>query len=370
MERRRAVADATEGGAPVAPPPRVRLRPLGGAPAKAKEVEGRTGGLYFTSKKSHLKFISSGSTMLDCSLGGGFVMGRVANIIGNKSTGKTLVAIETAANFAMAYPGRKNIHYRERESAFDKPYAGALGMPLDRVDFGKEGKGRFNTAEGLFEDLDRAIQASKGPGLYILDSLDSLSDAAELTRDIGDASYGTGKAKVMSEGFRRVTRDMEDAGLTLMIISQIRDKIGATFGVKTTRNGGRALDFYATHVIMLAHLGYMFKTISGIKRATGIRAKAQVTKNKVAMPFREAFFDLVFGYGSDDLASCMDYLLEVKRIDALGITPVEAKKYLEMVESLPDDDYRKRVTEVSNITKGVWREIENKFLPVRQKYIT
>ena len=136
------------------------------------EPRATSGGSYFTSAKTSLSFINSGATLLDCVLGGGWPLGRVVNVVGDKATGKTLVAIEACANFSQQYANGK-IWYDEIESAFDKSYAAALGMPLDRVKF-IEG---HESVEDLFEKLDRLLEAKEkkgdtSPGLFIVDSLD------------------------------------------------------------------------------------------------------------------------------------------------------------------------------------------------------
>lgn len=338
--------------------------------------EPRTGGSYFAGPKEDLKFVRSGSSLLDCALGGGWTLGRMANIVGDKSTGKTLLAIEASANFARAYP-QGQLFFRERESAFDKNYAEAMGMPLRRVDFGKQ---RFDTVEGFEQDLHACIQKCKEkrqPGIYILDSMDALSDEAELKKKAGEGSYGTAKAKANSELFRKLVRPMEDAQLLLIIISQIRDKINAMFGKKWTRAGGHALDFYATHVVELAHLGYIKKTRNKVERAIGVDIKANVSKNKVGLTNRQARFDIKFGYGIDDLTSCMDWLIEVEKLPALNITDADAGPKMkaqaadwlfETLHMTDDVEYAQRVAHVTTTTAAVWREIEEGFLPKRKKY--
>lgn len=362
------------------PVPRRRLEEAPAPPARV--------GLYFTSDKDHLDFVRSGSTMLDNALGGGWVLGRMTNIIGNSATGKTLLAIEAAANFARDYP-RGKIFFRERESAFDPGYAKAMGLPLSRVDFGPQsGPGYFDTVEGWHDDMLACIEKCRAvpavgnkparaatPALYILDSFDSLSVKAEMARKITDASYGGDRAKKTSELFRRLIRDMEEVNLGLIIVSQIRDKIGVLFGPKTGRMGGRALDFYATHIVELAHLKDLKRTRASVERIIGNQIKARVSKNKVSVPKRTAEFDILFGYGIDDLGSCMDWLMEVGRLDVLGITGANAANieknavaYLKASNAMDDIAYRARVAEVAVATKAVWKEVEEGFLPTRTKY--
>jgi recombination protein RecA len=302
----------------------------------------KTGGLYFGQPKSDISFIPSGCKTLDLALGGGWARRRIANIVGDKAVGKTLIAIEASANFNMVEPKGK-IRYRECESAFDNNYAAALGFPVDKVDFGEP----MDTIEDVFEDLEKVLKGAKGPEIYIVDSLDALSDRAELERKMDEGSYGTGKAKMMSQLFRRLVRDLASKDVTVFIVSQVRDNIGVTFGRKTTRSGGRALDFYSSQVIFLSQVERLTKTIQNVKRVTGVTVRAQVDKNKVGLPYREAQFPIMFGYGIHDWKACAEYLKQVTG------------------EIVP------KTTSLVDIQKQVedhWWEIENKFLPSGRKY--
>ncbi len=350
------------------------------------------GGLYFAQPAPVATF-SSGCTVLDCVLsgGGGWARDRVLNIVGDKSTGKTLLAIEGTANFHREYP-RGSIRYREVEDAFDIGYAETLGLPAGVVDMPED---RIFTVKEMHEDVENFIETKKdGPGLYILDSLDALSDAAELEGEFGKASYGTGKAKDMSQMFRRLIQRTGEAQVTIMIISQVRDNIGVTFGRQTTRSGGRALDFYASQVIFLAQMGKIKKTIGGVERPIGVDIKALCDKNKVSMPFRSCEFPIYFGFGTDDVAACLDFLLEVKRLDAVGISvPKKADKeeekpekddekkkrkpspgaaaataMLKEINSLDDAGYSKERERLRQAVIKVWNEIEDTFRPPRRKY--
>lgn len=319
------------------------------------------GGNYFASPKTDVDFISSGCTMLDLALGGGWAEQRIINIIGDKSSGKTLLCIEAAANFAIKYPKGK-IRYREAESAFLPQYAGALGMPLDRVDFGRK---QLETIEDFYEDLERVVQSAKTPELYILDSLDSLSDRAEMKRDIDEGSYGTRKAAQMSQLFRRLTSQMQHANLTLMIVSQIRDKIGVTWGKKTTRSGGRALDFYASQVVSLAQLVRIVKTVQGTKRPKGVEVLAKCDKNKVSLAYREAQFDILFGYGIDDGKACLDWLHTIKQLKLAKIKPEAIKEYS---DKLKLSEHKSELQSIRDVVKTKWYEIEQELMPKERKY--
>jgi len=320
------------------------------------------GGSYFAKPRTNIEFIPSGCKTLDLALGGGWVEGRVANIVGDKSTGKTLLCIEAAANFALKYP-KGRIRYCEAESAFDPEYARALGMPIDQVDFGEP----IETVEELFADLLKAVE-SKRHTLFILDSLDALSDQAEMERDMNQGSYGAEKAKKLSQLFRRLVRKMSSANLTLIIVSQVRSKIGMSFGRNTTRSGGRALDFYASQVAYLQHIGTTSKTIGSIKRPVAIELRAKIDKNKVSLPLREAGFTLQFGYGVDDLASCVAWLKLANSLDLIGVKANASKEFVKETNGLAHAEYFATLARVHKAVEERWFEIERRFLPKRQTY--
>jgi recombination protein RecA len=300
------------------------------------------GGNYFGRPHTGVEFISSGSKLLDLALGGGWAEGRISNIIGDKSTGKTLLCIEQCANFAMKH-SRGNIYYRESEAAFDKEYAAALGLPVDRVDFGEK---ELLTVEDMFEDLTEIIKRSRQPTLYICDSLDALSDRAERDREIDKGSFGAAKAKKMSELFRRLVQSLARKNVTTQIVSQVRDKIGVMFGEKYSRTGGRALDFYSSQTIMLTQIEKLTDKIGNAKRVVGIEVRAQVKKNKVGLPWRQAQFPIVFGYGIDDDRAAANWLKTEGGEKDIPSNPKVLRALLE-----------KR-----------WYEVERSFLPKKSKY--
>ena len=332
----------------------------------SKKSKVKEGGNYFASKKKKIRFIPSGSKTHDLALGGGWAIGRVSNIVGDKSSGKTLLCIEACANFAAKYPEGRII-YRETESAFDKDYARALGMPVSRVEFGDE---MYETVEDIYDDIKSIIKEEpEHPVLYILDSLDAISDKAEMAKDFDAGSFGGSKPKQIGALFRRLNQDMTDNDITLMIVSQERDKIGVMFGEKTTRSGGRALDFYASQILWLHQLQKIEKTISGIKRKIGINIKAQVKKNKVGLPFREATFPILFGYGIDDMQSCLDWLKSAKSLKLAGLS--ESTDLAKLARSLRESEEASDAKQAAKIKQAVedrWYEIEESFLPKKQKY--
>jgi len=316
-----------------------------------------------------LSFINSGCSLLNCVISGkvdgGYPQGRVTNIVGDKSTGKTLLAIEACANFAVQHPKGK-IFYNETEAAFDKPYAASLGMPIERITFTPQ----CYTVEDWYDHLVEVIKSEANePILYILDSLDALSDEAELARDITDATYGQNKAKKMSELFRRLNQQMSGSNIALIIVSQVRAKIGVKFGRQTTRAGGKALDFFASLVIFLAHIKTLTKTKKKVVRPTGVIIKVKCDKNKVSMPFRECEFPVIFNFGVDSVAAALEWAIANRQYKFFGLSSeVKAKEYLKESYSWSTEEYFKELHHINQGLQKAWDEIEERFRPTRSKY--
>ncbi|KAH0537147.1 hypothetical protein GP486_008838, partial [Trichoglossum hirsutum] len=213
---------------------------------------------------------------------GGLALGRTANVVGDKSTAKTGTATEVMINFTQQYQDG-DVAYRESEGAWDDAYAEAMGLPVARIDFG-DPDNPIQTIEDFVRDFTAFVEKqlkSKRPGLYILDSLDALSDEDEMEQDIGKGTYGMNKAKKLSILFRTITKKQEKANVLLLIVSQVRENINAgLFGEKYKRSGGKALDFYASQVFWLANMGMLKRSVNKVERAYGIKLKAVVKKNK------------------------------------------------------------------------------------------
>jgi RecA/RadA recombinase len=188
-----------------------------------------------------------------------------------------------------------------------------------------------------------------------------LTDEAELGRDIGEGSYGTKKAAKMSELLRTSASKLEQSRTLLLIISQVRENIGALFGEKYKRSGGKALDFFASQIVWLSHLKLLEKSINKIKRPYGIIVKAKVKKNKIAPPMREAQFEFHFNYGTEDLLASIQWLKEVNKLPS-NLREID-------LDSLDDKTYIQLTAEAAEAVKVAWAEVEETFLPKRSKYV-
>jgi recombination protein RecA len=337
---------------------------------RKKLVESNTGGRYFA-PVPRVDCISTGCGLLNNVLSGGWASGRFGNIVGDRSTGKSLLAIEACANFAIKYEKKALIRYAECEAAFDLGYAESVGLPVDRVDLNQDGC-FIDTVEGWHKDLDAFLTKtektkSKG-GLYILDSLDAIGDDDEKTSEFGKDSYGAKKPKLIGQLFRREVRRIQGLNVTLLIVSQIRDKIGVSFGDKHSRSGGKALDFYASQILWLANKGQVEETRGGVKRKVGMWVGAKCKKNKIGLAHRECDVLIKYSYGIDEYETGVQWLLDNK-VKALGIDDkADAGRYLKSLDKMTPEVLAKEKVRFNSAIDSSWAEIERRFLPVRRKY--
>jgi len=231
-------------------------------------------------------WVPSGSPVLDARLGGGWACGRVAEVFGPESNGKTTVALHAIAETQKM--GGIGI-FLDTEHALDKRRAKAIGVDLKRLVYAQPG-----TMEDLFDYVERTVEliAKKSPDKLITivwDSVAATPTRSELEGDYGDSTMGI-HARIMSQAFRKITKIISKYKVVFMCINQIRDKIGVTFGEKSNTFGGRALKFYASQRLEVKRVA-TFKEKDVIK---GISCEATVKKNKVSPPFGVAKFNILF----------------------------------------------------------------------------
>ena len=255
--------------------------------------------------RAALEVIPTGAIALDVALGiGGLPRGRVVEIYGPESSGKTTVALHAVAN---AQRGGGIVAFIDAEHALDPDYAKALGVDTDALLVSQPDSG-----EQALEIADMLVR-SGALDLIVIDSVAALVPRAEIEGEMGDSHVGL-QARLMSQALRKMTGALNGAGTTMIFINQLREKIGVMFGSPETTTGGRALKFYSSVRLDVRRI----ETLKDGQEMVGNRTRVKVVKNKVAPPFKQAEFDIMYGHGISREGGLIDVGVEAGLVRKAG----------------------------------------------------
>ena len=294
-----------------------------------------------------MEVIPTGSIALDIALGiGGLPRGRIVEIYGPESSGKTTVALHAIAN---AQRNGGIAAFIDAEHALDPEYARKLGVDIDALLVSQP-----DTGEQALEIMDMLVR-SGALDIVVVDSVAALVPRAEIEGEMGDSHMGL-QARLMSQALRKITGALHQSNTTAIFINQLRDKIGVFFGSPETTTGGKALKFYASVRLDIRRI----ETLKDGQESVGNRTRVKVVKNKMAPPFKQAEFDIIYGTGISREGSLIDMGVDI------GIVKKSGAWYTYEADQLGQGKENARAFLLDNpdLANDIENKIREHFVPV------
>ena len=298
---------------------------------------------------------SSGCIDIDEALGGGWPKGRFVEVFGPESGGKTTATLHAVAEHQKKYPD-EDCALIDTEFSFDESYAKRIGVNTKYMIVHQPESG-----EQALNILKQLLQA--GVSCIVVDSVAALTTKAELEGDIGDTHVGE-QARLMSQALKQLAAEAGKRGATVFWTNQIREKIGISYGDKTTTPAGRALRHYASIRVHIRSIGKVKEKVNGEDVVVSSRNKIDVKKNKVAPPFKTAEFCISFGYGIDTIAAVLDTAIAMKIIDKRGSWLIYGTEQLGQGRAIVLDRMRKDTELVTTLSEAIAKAKEAGVEPI------
>lgn len=282
-----------------------KLKALQAAMAQIEKTHGKGTIMRMTGPSAKVESISTGAITLDAATGvGGIPRGRVTEIYGPESSGKTTLCLHVVAN---AQKAGGTAAYIDAEHALDTEYARKIGVNIDELLLSQPDSG-----EQALDIVDQLVR-SGAVDLIVIDSVAALVPKAEIEGDMGDSHMGL-QARLMSQALRKLTGSISRTKTTVIFINQLRDKIGVMFGSPETTTGGKALKFYASMRLDIRRI----QQIKDKETVVGNQTRVKVVKNKVAPPFKVAEFEILYAKGIDNTGTVLDKAVELELVAKSG----------------------------------------------------